>query len=101
MPIDKEQISIRLEKLREYYNRLIQYRKEAGKAAPDAMLMDAIERAMQVAIEAVIDIGEIIISNLKLVHDYVEIDKRLVLEHLKNDLEDFDGFAKAISKFIK
>lgn len=36
-----------------------------------------------------------------LVHEYLEIDLNKVYKHLKEDLKDFDFYAKCIAKFIK
>jgi uncharacterized protein YutE (UPF0331/DUF86 family) len=35
-----------------------------------------------------------------LVHEYLKLDRRLVYKVLKNDLDDFGKFIKAISKFL-
>ena len=36
-----------------------------------------------------------------LVHEYLEINFKKVHKHLKEDLQDFDFYAKCIAKFIK
>ena len=36
-----------------------------------------------------------------LVHEYSDVDIKKVYGHLKNDLKDFDSYAKHIAKFIR
>jgi len=101
------------------------------------MVQGSVERYFQLAIECMIDVGEILIANLRLrkpedsrdvidilgenkifpdkfalhlgpitgfrnllAHDYLEIDREKVYDHLQNDLQDFDKFSKHIAKFI-
>ena len=35
-----------------------------------------------------------------LVHDYIEIDSSLVVQHLRNDLDDLWTFAQCLAKFV-
>lgn len=138
MTIDKVKINERLEKLKELTNNLKQYQSYSFEEFKNNnIVIAAIERYFQLAIECIIDIGEILISNLGLrkpekasevflilgevkiippdfakkfapvagfrnilVHDYLGIDNQKVYEHLQNDLNDFDEFAKYIGKFL-
>ena len=53
-------------------------------------------------LESNLDKQEIIILNLqRAVHQYENIDCNIVLSIIKNHLEDFKEFAKAIGKLIK
>jgi len=137
--IDKERIITRLEMLREYLNILKECSNEQiERLKEDKIFRGAVERYFQLAVECVIDIGEILISNLKLrkpedgrdvidilgekkiipdgfaytfgpitgfrnilVHNYVKIDLELVYKFLKENLEDFNQFAKYISQYLK
>lgn len=97
-----------------------------------------IERGIQICIECVIDISNVIISNLDiekpdtykecilvlsnediipqrfakqisnmvsfrniLVHDYMKIDEEIIINVLKNNLDDFAKFMNYINKWIK
>ena len=97
-----------------------------------------IERGIQICIECVIDISNVIISNLDiekpdtykecilvlsnediipqrfakqisnmvsfrniLVHDYMKIDEEIIINVLKNNLDDFGKFINDINKWIK
>ncbi|MFH1029938.1 MAG: DUF86 domain-containing protein [bacterium] len=65
--IDQERIEERLIKLKEYLKILKSYQKYSFKIYKEnEMLRAAVERYFQLAVEAMIDIGEIIISNLEL-----------------------------------
>ena len=65
--IDKERIEERLSKLKEYVLILKSYQQYSfEKFKKDVTLRGAVERYFQLAIECIIDIGEIIISNLGL-----------------------------------
>lgn len=137
--IDKERIITRLEMLCEYLNILKECSNEQiERLKEDKIFRGAVERYFQLAVECVIDIGEILISNLKLrkpedgrdvidilgekeiipdefaykfgpitgfrnilVHNYVKIDLELVYKFLKENLKDFDQFAKYISQYLK
>lgn len=63
-----KEIIIRLEKIKEYLKILEELRKKCSLAdfQKDKILKGALERYLQLAAEAAIDIGEIIISELKL-----------------------------------
>lgn len=63
-----KEITLRLEKIREYLKILLDLRKKCSLAdfKKDKVLRGALERYLQLASEAAIDIGEIIISELKL-----------------------------------
>lgn len=63
-----KEIALRLEKIREYLKILLDLRKKRSLAdfKKDKVLRGALERYLQLASEAAIDIGEIIISELKL-----------------------------------
>lgn len=65
--IDKERIVDRLEMLRQYLDTLKECSHEdISKLKEDKIFRGAVERYFQLAVECVIDIGEILISNLKL-----------------------------------
>lgn len=65
--LDRERIEERLKKIKEYLKILKSYQKYSFDMYKDnEMLRAAVERYFQLAVEAVIDIGEIIISNLEL-----------------------------------
>lgn len=129
----------KLEKLQEYLSYLKGYQKHSvEELKKDHTLQGAVLHYLQLAIECVIDIGELLISGLKLrkpeearevikilaenkiipadfaerfasiagfrnilVHEYADIDLNKVYEHLKNDLQDFDFYAKCIAQYIK
>lgn len=137
--IDYQNISARLEKLKEYVGYLKSYQKESfTQIKKDHTLQGAICRYFQLSVECVIDIAELLISSLGLrkpatgfeaieilgenkiiplrfskkfapivglrnilVHDYLKIDLNKVYKHLKEDLKDFNLFAKLISSFLK
>jgi len=137
--IDRERIEERLRKLKEYATLLKHYQQFSYKQFKnDFTLRGAVERYFQLSIECIIDIGEILIANLRLkkpedskdvidilgeakiipnkfafyfgpvagfrnilVHDYLDIDYKKVYEHLQNDLDDFDKFAKYIAKYLQ
>ena len=63
-----KEIALRLEKIREYLKVLLTLKKNCSLAdlKRDKILRGALERYLQLAAEASIDIGEIIISELKL-----------------------------------
>jgi uncharacterized protein YutE (UPF0331/DUF86 family) len=136
--IDKSTISRKLEKIKEYVTLLKGYRKSSLKQLKkDLTLQGAVRCYLQLSIECVIDIGEIIISGLRLpqpedarevieilgeqkvipfsfskhfapvasfcnilVHEYAKVDINKLYQHLKNDLKDFDSYARYIVKFI-
>lgn len=79
MTLDKVQIENRLEKLGVYYQRLLEYRQKALKNYDDQMLIDAVERNLQLAIEAMLDIGEILIATLKLEKPQIHREVPLIL----------------------
>lgn len=65
--IDKDVINKKLEKLREYLALLKMYRKKSLKELKeDLTLQGAVRCYLQLSIECVIDIGEVIISGLRL-----------------------------------
>ncbi|MGB9721805.1 MAG: type VII toxin-antitoxin system HepT family RNase toxin [bacterium] len=65
--IDKERIFTRLEILNEYLMILKECSKEPlEKLKADKIFRGAVERYLQLAVECVIDVGEILISNLNL-----------------------------------
>ncbi|MFQ6071036.1 MAG: DUF86 domain-containing protein [Candidatus Aminicenantales bacterium] len=137
--IDYQNISARLERLREYVGYLKSYQeKSLAQVKKDYTLQGAICRYFQLSVECIIDIAELLISSLGLrkpatgfeaieilgenkiiplrfsrkfapivgfrnilVHDYLRIDLNKVYEHLKEDLRDFNLFAKLISNFLK
>ncbi|MFW6174098.1 MAG: type VII toxin-antitoxin system HepT family RNase toxin [Elusimicrobiota bacterium] len=137
--IDHQNISVRLEKLKEYGSYLKSYQKNSlTQIKKDYTLQGAICRYFQLSVECVIDIAELLISSLGfrkpatgfeaieilgenniippqfskkfapivgfrniLVHDYTSIDLDKVYQHLKEDLKDFNLFAKLISNFLK
>lgn len=63
-----KEIALRLEKIREYLKVLLDLKKRCSLVdfKKDKVLRGALERYLQLASEAAIDIGEIIISELKL-----------------------------------
>jgi uncharacterized protein YutE (UPF0331/DUF86 family) len=65
--IDRDVINEKIEKLREYLTLLKEYRKSSLKELKeDLKLQGAVRCYLQLSIECVIDIGEIIISGLRL-----------------------------------
>jgi uncharacterized protein YutE (UPF0331/DUF86 family) len=137
--IDRAAISEKIEKLKGYLALLKEYRKSSLKELKeDLKLQGAVRCYLQLSIECVIDIGEIIISGLRLprpeearevieilgkneiiplsfsedfasvagfrnilVHEYADVDLNKVYDHLQNDLQDFDFYAKCITQYIK
>lgn len=137
--IDNDTINKKLEKLKEYTALLKEYRKRSIKELKrDLMLQGAVRCYLQLSIECVIDIGEIIISGLRLpqpedargvietlgkhkiippgfskrfapvanfrnilVHEYANVDINKVYKHLKEDLKDFNFYAKCIAQYVK
>ena len=135
----KEKILLKLKYLQKYTEFLNKYKDIVkNKLEEDYILKSAIERNLQLALESVIDISEVIISeeNLRkpeeyketitllvelkiltdkfakkfapamglrniLVHQYTKIDINKLHKHLKEDLEDFNTFAKAIIKYLE
>lgn len=137
--IDRGAINEKLEKLKEYLGLLKVYRKSSlEELKKDLKLQGAVRCYLQLSIECAIDIGEIIISGLRLprpeeagevieilgrqriipisfskkfapvaglrnilVHEYAKVDIHKLYQHLKNDLEDFDTYARYIVKFTE
>ncbi len=137
--IDRDTINRKIEKLKEYLVLLQGYRKSSLKELKeDLTLQGAVRCYLQLSIECVIDVGEIIISGLRLpqpeesrgvievlgkykiipisfakhfapvanfrnilVHEYAEVDINKLYKHLKEDLKDFDFYAKCIAKYMK
>ena len=137
--IDKDAINKKIEKLKEYLVLLEGYRKSSLKELEeDLTLQGAVRCYLQLSIECVIDVGEIIISGLRLpqpeeargvievlgkhkiipisfaehfaavaglrnilVHEYAKVDINKLYKHLKEDLQDFDFYAKRIAQYIK
>jgi len=137
--IDQERIVTRLEMLSEYLGILKECSEESlDRLKNDKIFRGAVERYFQLSVECVIDIGEILISNLKLrkpedardvidilgeeniipdkfaydfgpitgfrnilVHNYVKIDVELVYSFLKDNLNDFNLFAKYVTQYLK
>jgi len=134
-----EEIYSKLEVLRKYVQFLKGYqshRKE--ELRENHTLRGAVERYLQLALECVLDIGEMIISkegfrkperyrevietlgeegilprdfverfapsmgfrNI-LVHRYAEVDLDELYQHLQNDLEDFNLFAKCVARYVE
>jgi len=131
-------INPKLEKLQQYVGYLKNYRKHTIEdLRKNYTLRGAVLHYLQLSIECVIDIGELLISELKLrkpeearevikilaenkiipddfaerfapvasfrnilVHEYAGVDLNKVYSHLRNDLEDFDFYAKCIASFI-
>jgi len=136
--IDRERIVARLEMLKEYLDILKECSNENfERLKKDKIFKGAVERYFQLAVECVIDIGEILISNLKLrkpedardvidilgesgiipddfayklgpitgfrnilVHNYIRVNQELVYKFLKENLTDFDHFAKYITQYL-
>jgi len=134
----KEGILQKLELLREYVGYLKGYQKYTLRdLEKDYTLRGAVERYFELAIESVIDIAEIIISDLRLqkpeeyreaidilgekgiipdefayyfapiagfrnilVHEYAKVDLEEVYRHLKDNLPDFDRFARYIADYL-
>ncbi len=137
--IDYVIINPKLKKLQEYVGYLKEYQRHTvEELKKDYTLQGAVFHYLQLAIECVIDIGEILISTLKLrkpeearevikilaenkilpddfaqrfapiagfrnilVHEYAEIDLNKVHRHLRNDLKDFDFYARKITQFLQ
>lgn len=137
--INKLNFNPKMEKLREYLSYLKGYQKySADDLKKDYTLQGAVLHYLQLSIECTIDIGETIISELRLpkpeeakeifkilaenkiipedfarrfslaagfrnilVHEYAEVDLIKVHSYLKNNLSDFDSFAKSIAQFIR
>ncbi|MBU4343205.1 MAG: DUF86 domain-containing protein [Candidatus Omnitrophica bacterium] len=129
----------KLEKLQEYVSYLKDYQAHTLKELKkDHTLQGAVLHYLQLAIECAFDIGELLISELRLrkpeearevinilgenkiipddfakrfapvagfrnilVHEYADVDLNKVYNHLQNDLQDFDFYAKCIAKYIK
>ena len=129
----------KLEKLQEYISYLKGYQKHSvEELEKDHTLQGAVLHYLQLAIECAIDIGELLISELKLrkpeesrevikilaengilqddfaerfasvagfrnilVHEYAKVDLDRVYNYLQNNLQDFDFYAKSITKYIK
>jgi len=134
----REDILQKMEVLREYVGYLKGYQKYTlDELKKDHTLRGAVERYFELAIECVVDIAEIIISDLRLrkpeeyreaidilgekgiipdkfayyfapiagfrnilVHEYTKVDLKEVYRHLKEDLPDFDRFARYIADYL-
>lgn len=137
--MDKSVIEARLKKLDEYQKSLLRFQDlSQNKYIEDDDIQTIVERKLQLAIQACIDISSYIIARQNfdipeeeenlflilaredviedelaekmkgmvnfrniLVHEYLEIDNDIVHTHLKNNLEDFDRFAKSIVEFLE
>lgn len=137
--IDYITINPKLEKLREYVGYLKEYQKHSlEELKKDHTLQGAVFHYLQSAIECILDMGEMLISGLKLrkpeqarevikilaenkvipddfaqrfapiasfrnilVHEYADIDLNKVYNHLQNDLQDFDFYARKVTQFLQ
>lgn len=135
--IDK--IYARIEKLKEYVSLLEELKNTTPQLLEkDLVKKGALERYLQLAIEACIDIAELIISDQRLatpstakeaieilgkhkildndfaqsfskaaglrnilIHDYLEIEYKQLINNLKTNLSDFHRFIKEVLSFLK
>lgn len=136
--VDANVVLSRVTKIRECVAILQRYALRHEKSfLEDADLVSSAERQLQVAIQAVIDIGNHVIADRDLgtakdykdifrilarnkivsislsrklssmtglrnvlVHDYLEVDLKLIYRVLKKDLGDFEKFITAVLKLI-
>jgi len=135
----REEIYSKLEDLKKYVQYLNSYRSHSREELRENYtLRGAVERYLQLALECILDIGEMIISregfrkpetyrevieivgekgilptefaekfapsmgfrNI-LVHRYAEVDLDDLYQHLQDDLEDFNIFAKCVAKYLE
>ncbi|MBI5347054.1 MAG: DUF86 domain-containing protein [Candidatus Aenigmarchaeota archaeon] len=135
----KKQMLEKLDALRKYIKFLESYKTYSPEEIEDNYtVQSAVERNMHLALECVIDIGEMLISLEKLekpasnreiilllgknkilppdfarkfapamglrnilVHQYDKIDHERLQRHMKDEIEDFDIFARHIIKYLK
>ena len=137
--LDKIVIIARLSKLSE----AAKYLKDLQKLNQKSFLNDyhnflSAERGLQLCIEAILDVGRILISKLDfrrpyenqdiittlaenkvitgelhdkligmarfrniLVHEYAEIDRKVIYQNLQTRLQDFEEFKKQITKYLR
>lgn len=136
--VDTNIILSRVTKIRECVVVLRRYSlKEEKSFLRDTDISSSAERQLQVAIQAIIDIGNHVVSDRDLgtpkdykdifrilakhkivskalsdrlsamaglrnvlVHDYLDVDLKIIWKILKKDLGDFEAFIKAILKLV-
>ena len=133
-----DRINTRLKKLLEYVEILEKYNQISLDDLKDNDKRSVIERNLHLACEVVIDVANLLNSQLRLppeesskgsiislgkasvleedfanrlsglapfrnvlVHDYLEIDYRVVVDVMNNKLNDFKLFAKNIAEFLQ